>query len=158
MCILACLCLLVVASVYVGRDVCLAICVFLRGFFRTSAYNHVRHGVFPKLLACASLLLRLFKWEISQGSTPLLVGPPSYHCMERCTSLHALVCIYEPFDLAASPDLSVLMNAHWIRRLSDNEQACSVISVLSAPGDYVADMRCSFYLRVRVESDFKCFV
>ena len=90
------------------------------------------------------------------GSTPLLVGPPTYQCMERtCTSLHALMCIYEPFDLASSPDLSVLMDAHWIRRLSDNEQACSVISFLSAPGYYVADMRCSFYLRVRVESDLK---
>ena len=76
--------------------------------------------------------------------------------MERtCASLHAMVCIYEPFDLALFPDLSVLMNAHWIRCLSDNKQACSVSSVLSAPDAYVGDMRCSFYLHVRVESVLK---
>ena len=75
--------------------------------------------------------------------------------MERCTSLHALVCIYEPFDLASSPDLSVLMNAHWIRCLSDNKQACSSSSILSAPDEFVADMICTFYLRVRVERDLK---
>ena len=116
----------------------------------------MRHGVFPKILACASLLFRLFKWEASQGSTLLLVGPPTYQCMERtCTSLHASVCIYEPFDLASSPDLSVLVNAHWKRCLSDNKQACSVSSVLSAPDAYVGDMSCSFYLHVRVESVLK---